>query len=118
MNIDIIQEFISDIAESIKSKLGSIFGIGDTTVNKLFSQFSLSLSLTTTEFEDIIKRPCELVSRNNGKEFSLTKDVASDKILYQVNEEVSGIQRDYSLHLRFMLNHFFRLLCFLKSKFT
>ena len=112
LRYDIIQEFISDIAESIKSKLGSIFGIGDTTVNKLFSQFSLSLSLTTTEFEDIIKRPCELVSRNNGKEFSLTKDVASDKILYQVNEEVSGIQRDYSLHLRFMLNHFFRLLCF------
>lgn len=109
---ELIEEFIEDIAVSIKSKLGSIFGIGDVTVSKLFSQFKLSLSLSEGEFEEILRRPCNLVSRNNEMEVSLIKDASSDVIQYHIRGESTNTGRDSLMGLRFMLNHFFRLLCF------
>lgn len=109
---ELVESFIQDVASNIKTNLGSIFGIGDNAVNKLFSQFNLSLTLSEGDFERIIKLPCRLISKNGDREIGIIKEASSDKIIYQINEENSTIERNSLMGLRLMINHFFRLLCF------
>lgn len=112
---ELVEGFIQDVATSMESNLGSIFGIGDTAVDKLFSQFELSLILSEGGYERIIEFPCRLISKNGEKEIGIVKDASSDKVIYQINGETSGIERDSLVELRLMINHFFRLLCFRNS---
>lgn len=112
---ELVEGFIQDVATSMKSNLGSIFGIGDTAVDKLFSQFELSLILSEGDYERIIEFPCRLISKNGEKEIGIVKDASSDKVIYQINGETSGIERDSLVELRLMINHFLRLLCFRNS---
>ncbi len=112
---ELVEGFIQDVATSMESNLGSIFGIGDTAVDKLFSQFELSLILSEGDYERIIEFPCRLISKNGEKEIGIVKDASSDKVIYQINGETSGIERDSLVELRLMINHFFRLLCFRNS---
>ena len=109
---ELIDEYIGDLAKGMKSKLGSIFGIGDSLVEKLFSQFELTLSLSDNEFEKIVSQPCRLVSGNNDAEVVLEKDAYSDVVRYQVNIKAQNIIRDSLMNIRFMLSHYFRILCF------
>jgi len=109
---ELIEEYISDLAKGMKSKLGSIFGIGDAMVDKLFNQFELSITLSENEFDSILGKACRLVSRNDDAEVLLEKGPNSDVIKYQVNVKTHSLTRDSLMNLRFMLNHFFRLLCF------
>lgn len=110
-----VEDFIQDVADSMRTKLGSIFGIGDTAVDKLFSQFELSLILSDGDYERIIEFPCRLISKNGDKEIGIVKEASSDKVIYQINGENSDIERDSLMGLRLMINHFFRLLCFRNS---
>lgn len=110
-----IEDFIQDVAANIKTQLGSIFGIGDTAVNKLFSQFNISLILSEEDYKRIIEAPCRLISKNGENEIGIVKDALSDKVIYQINAEDSSVERDSLMRLRLMINHFFRLLCFRNS---
>lgn len=115
LNRELVENFIQDVAASMKAKLGSIFGIGDTAVDKLFSQFELSLILSDGDYEKMLESPCRLISKNGEKEFGIVKDVSSDKVIYHMNGENSTIGRESLMGLRLMINHFFRLLCFRNS---
>lgn len=115
LNRELVENFIQDVAASMKAKLGSIFGIGDTAVDKLFSQFELSLILSDGDYEKILESPCRLISKNGEKEFGIVKDASSDKVIYHMNGESSTIGRESLMGLRLMINHFFRLLCFRNS---
>ena len=115
LNRELVETFIQDVAASMKAKLGSIFGIGDTAVDKLFSQFELSLILSDGDYEKMLESPCRLISKNGEKEFGIVKDDSSDKVIYHMNGENSTIGRESLMGLRLMINHFFRLLCFRNS---
>lgn len=115
LNCELVENFIQDVAASMKAKLGSIFGIGDTAVDKLFSQFELSLILSDGDYEKMLESPCRLISKNGEKEFGIVKDASSDKVIYHMNGENSTIGRESLMGLRLMINHFFRLLCFRNS---
>ena len=112
---ELVEGFIQDVATSMESNLGSIFFFCVTAVDKLFSQFELSLILSEGDYERIIEFPCRLISKNGEKEIGIVKDASSDKVIYQINGETSGIERDSLVELRLMINHFFRLLCFRNS---
>lgn len=107
-----IDEYIGDLAKGMKSKLGSIFGIGDSMVEKLFSQFELTLSLSENEFNTIISQPYRLVSGNNDAKVVLEKDADSNIIRYLSNGNAQDFIHDSLMNIRFILNHYFRLLCF------
>ena len=109
---EMIDGYISDLAKSMKSKLGSIFGIGDTMVEKLFGRFALSLVVTDDDYNQILNLPCRLVSRNNDTDIALEKEANSDVIRYQINAKVQDLVRDSLMSIRYMLNHYFHLLCF------
>lgn len=115
INKELVEDFIQDVATSMKSNLGSIFGIGDAAVDKLFAQFELSLVLSAGDYERIIEFPCRLVSKNGEKKIGIVKYASSDKVIYQIDGEASSIERDNIVELRLMINHFFRLLCFRNS---
>lgn len=115
LNRELVENFIQDVAASMKAKLGSIFGIGDTAVDKLFSQFELSLILSDGDYEKMLESPCRLISKNGEKEFGIVKDASSEKVIYHMNGENSTIGRESLMGLRLMINHFFRLLCFRNS---
>ena len=115
LNRELVESFIQDVAASMKTKLGSIFGIGDLAVDKLFSQFELSLILSDGDYEKMLESPCRLISKNGEKEFGIVKDASSDKVIYHMNGENSTIGRESLMGLRLMINHFFRLLCFRNS---
>lgn len=115
LNRELVENFIQDVAASMKAKLGSIFGIGDTAVDKLFSQFELSLILSDGDYEKMLESPCRLISKNGEKEFGIVKEASSDKVIYHMNGENSTIGRESLMGLRLMINHFFRLLCFRNS---
>lgn len=115
LNRELVENFIQDVAVSMKAKLGSIFGIGDLAVDKLFSQFELSLILSDGDYERMLESPCRLISKNGEKEFGIVKNASSDKVIYHMNGENSTIGRDSLMGLRLMINHFFRLLCFRNS---
>ena len=110
-----VESYIQDVAVSMKAKLGSIFGIGDIAVNKLFSKFDLKLILSDDDYKKLIESPCRLISKNGEKEFGIVKEAASDKAIYHVNGESATIERNDLVGLRLMINHFFRLLCFRNS---
>lgn len=115
LNRKLVENFIQDVAASMKAKLGSIFGIGDLAVDKLFSQFELSLILSDGDYEKMLESPCRLISKNGEKEFGIVKDASSDKVIYHMNGENSTTDRENLMGLRLMINHFFRLLCFRNS---
>lgn len=109
---ELVDSFIRDVATNMKTNLGSIFGIGDDSVAKLFLQFELSLILSEDDYQKIIEAPCRLLSKNGETEFGIVKDPMSDKVIYYVNGENPNMGQDSLMSLRFMMNHFFRLLCF------
>ena len=71
---EFVENYIADFSANIKGKLGSIFGIGDSAVDKLFSQFSISLILSDEDYCKIINKPCRFGLKNNGKEIVLAKE--------------------------------------------
>ena len=81
-------------------------------VKKLFGQFDLLLTVTDTDFERIFSKPCHLRSGNNEMMISIEKDADSDVIRYQVSGNSLNTERDSLVNLRFMLNQYFRILCF------
>lgn len=110
---EFVENYIADFSANIKGKLGSIFGIGDSTVDKLFSQFSMSLILSDEDYCKIINKPCRFGLKNNGKEIVLAKEEFSDKIVYYVSgEDVSVAERENLTVLQIVINHFFSRLCF------
>ena len=110
---EFVENYIADFSANIKGKLGSIFGIGDSTVDKLFSQFSISLILSDEDYCKIINKPCRFGLKNNGKEIVLAKEEFSDKIVYYVSgEDVSVAERENLTVLQIVINHFFSRLCF------
>lgn len=112
---ELVESYIQDVATSIKTKLGSIFGIGDLSVSKLFPQFDLSLDISEEDYDKIIESQVRLISNNGEKEVSIVKESLSDKVMYQINVEASDAERESLMSLRLMVNHFFRLLCFRNS---
>ena len=50
-----IQEWIDVNCMNVKHKLGSIFGISDSTCNKLFQKFSISAQFTDLDFEKTLQ---------------------------------------------------------------
>ena len=86
---EMIDEYIDDLAKDVQSKLGSIFGIGDSMVEKLFGQFELSLLVTNDDFSRILSLPCSLVSRNNDTEVAINKEANSAS---QPAEENTALQ--------------------------
>lgn len=110
---EIVNEYIEDFAKTMKSKMGSVFGIGDSTVDKLFDKFQLSLSITDNDFNRILSQPCRLFTRSNDDaEVSLIKEANSDIIRYQINLKAQSLIHDSLHNLQFMLNRYFRILCF------
>lgn len=109
---ELIEDYISDLSKGVKSRLGSIFGIGDAMVDKLFGQFNLSLTVTDEDYERIISQPCRLGSGNGDAEIVLAKEANSDVVRYNVNAKVLNALRDNLMNIRFMLSHYFRFLCF------
>lgn len=109
---DMIVEYINDLSKSIKSNLGSIFGIGDSTIEKLFGQFDLILSLTDEDFERIINMSWRFTSVGNDAEFTLNKDVKSEIVRYQAEVKNQNLMRDNLINLRFLLSRYFHRLCF------
>ena len=108
---EIVDDFLSDIAEGVKSRLGSIFGIGDVMVDKLFSQFQLKLSIDNYDFEKIIHLPCRISTRTGEYERVFSKEADSAEITYNINGDINEAGREELINLNFMLNRFFHRLC-------
>ena len=112
LQCELIGKYVEGLAKGMKSKLDRIFGIGDSMVEKLFAQFDLSLSLSDDEFKRIVSQPCRLVSGSNEAEVILEKEANSNIVRYRANIKAQSIIRDSLMNLRFILNNYFRLLCF------
>ncbi len=107
----LINNFLDDIAIGVKFRLGSIFGIGDTMVERLFSQFNIKLYITKDEYEEIIHNPSQLGTRNSESERIFSKEANSNEVIYLYNGKTNDTTREEQINLIFMLNRFFRLLC-------
>lgn len=109
---DIVRDFLKDFASHIAdiNTLGSVFGIGDESVKKLFSKFELSLEINDTDLNAIKAYPCNLVSQRSNTEFSLSKEKDSNKLLLSISNENSN--SNSKQFLKIMISHYFHLLCF------
>ena len=58
---EFVENYIADFSANIKGKLGIIFGIGNSAVNELFSQFDLVFILTDDDYRKIMDSPCRFV---------------------------------------------------------
>ena len=113
---DYIDEFLNDIADGIKTRLGSIFGIGDVLVEKLFSQFQIKLIADIEDYNKIIHEPCKLGARTGSYERIFSKNEDSAEIVYHINGNLNETEKDELISLNFMLNRYFHQLCFGNSQ--
>lgn len=113
---EFVENYIADFSANIKGKLGIIFGIGNSAVNELFSQFDLAFILTDDDYRKIMDSPCRFVLKTNRKEIILSKEEFSDKVVcYVTGEDIESAEKERLMLLQFATNHFFRRLCFQKE---
>ena len=80
-----IQEWIDVNCMNVKHKLGSIFGISDSTCNKLFQKFSISAQFTDLDFEKTLALPMSMIREEGNVVWKISKQPNNDIITVECN---------------------------------
>ncbi len=106
-----IDGYIANLANHIENALGDIFDVGDSTIDNLFKNFKIELSLSEEEFNQLTMLPFKIGTRIKTNEIYLIKEDGKNRISYQISENLKQSDKDIISRLNFLLCHMIQKLC-------
>ena len=109
-----VEEWLSANCQVVVEQTGSIFGISDTTKNKLFSKYSLSVKYTDEDYSEAIKRPISAQLVEGSSFWKITKNQDSDVVKIESNVDSKNLQHPGNLRAAMLICHILRDMAFCK----
>lgn len=109
-----IEEWLQANCKVVVEQTGSIFGISDTTKDKLFSKFSLSVNYTEKDFENAIQTPVSAQLTEGSSFWKITKSTNSSIVTIESNIDSIILQHPGNLRAAMLICHILRDLAFCK----
>lgn len=104
-----IDEWLSNNCREVISQLGSVFAISDSTKDKLFSDFNLSVDFSDNEYQDMIASTVINAQMSDGQYvWKIEKDTESEQVRVECNVDDSHILAPESFRLANLLCNIFR----------
>lgn len=108
---EMIQEWIDAACMNVKQKLGSIFGISDSTCDKLFQKFSILAQFTDSDFERALALPMLLKREEGNVVWKISKQPNEDIISVECNcEEGKAVLNPHSMRAAVLYSSVIRFL--------
>ena len=105
---EIIEEWLNANCKNIINSLSSIFGISDTTKEKLFSKFLLSASYSDEDFKQLILTPITI----KLSDWVITKKANSDEITLTESNADLTLQSNKVIQSEALIGYILRNLAF------
>lgn len=109
-----IEEWLKANCQVVVEQTGSIFGISDTTKNKLFSKFALFVNYTDEDYNDVITTPLSAQLVEGTSFWKISKEKNSDVVRIESNVNTANLQQPGSLRATMLICHILRNLAFCK----
>lgn len=110
LNIKYIEDWLAFNCKNIKANLGSIFGISDETVSKLFPNFSIQAYFSKDEYEDVISSSFDIMFDDGRDKWMISKDSGSEEISIKPDSAKQTLLKDVSFFLYYPIQHIIRRL--------
>ena len=109
-----VEEWLNANCQIVVAQTGSIFGISDTTKDKLFSKFTLSAKYTEEDFQDALHTPISAQLTEGSSFWKITKNQDSSEIIIESNVDSIVLQTSDTLRAAILVCHILRQLAFCK----
>lgn len=104
-----LDEWLSKNCQEVMNQLGSVFAISDSTKEKLFSDFNLSVDFTDDDYQAIISKTAINAQMTDGQYVWRIKKKATDELIrVECNVDDSSIMSPGSFRLANLLCYIFR----------
>lgn len=84
-----IEEWLSANCESLKSRMGIIFGVSDDTSKKLFGKLSLAINYTDEDYARSLQTTINATLKEGSLIWKITKSERSDVVRIESNSDLS-----------------------------
>lgn len=109
-----IEEWLSANCQVVVEQTGSIFGISDTTKNKLFSKYSLSVNYTDEDYSEAISNPIAAQLIEGSSFWKITKEQNSEMVKIESNVDSKNLQQSGNIRAAMLICHILRDMAFCK----
>lgn len=104
-----IEEWLSKNCQEVMNQLGSVFAISDSTKEKLFSDFNLSVYFSDSDFQDAIENTVIDAQMTDGQYvWKIEKKAGDDQVRVECNVADSRMISSDSFRLANLLCNIFR----------
>ena len=104
-----IDEWLSENCREVMNQLGSVFAISDSTKEKLFSDFTLSVEFSDKDFREVISNTVINAKMTDGQYvWKIEKNAGDEQIRLDCNVDDSSIITPESFRLANLLCNIFR----------
>lgn len=109
-----IEEWLSANCQVVVEQTGSIFGISDTTKNKLFPKYSLSVNYTDEDYSEAISNPISAQLLEGSSFWKITKEQNSAMVKIESNVDSKKLQQSGNIRAAMLICHILRDMAFCK----
>lgn len=109
-----VEEWLSANCQVVVEQTGSIFGISDTTRNKLFSKYSLSVKYTDEDYSEAINNPISAQLVEGSSFWKITKEQGSEVVKIESNVDSKNLLLPGNLRAAMLICHILRDIAFCK----
>lgn len=109
-----VEEWLSANCQVVVEQTGSIFGISDTTRNKLFSKYSLSVKYTDEDYSEAINNPISAQLVEGSSFWKITKEQGSEVVKIESNVDSKNLLHPGNLRAAMLICHILRDIAFCK----
>lgn len=109
-----IEEWIAANCKAVMDNMGSIFGISDTTKDKLFSKFSLRATYNDNDYNEALHTPVNVQITEGTNFWKITKSSDSNVIIVESNIDIAVLRNHESMRAAILVCHILRHLAFCK----
>lgn len=109
-----VEEWLSASCQAVVEQTGSIFGISDTTRNKLFSKYSLSVKYTDEDYSEALNNPISAQLVEGSSFWKITKEQGSEVVKIESNVDSKNLLHPGNLRAAMLICHILRDIAFCK----
>lgn len=107
-----IEEWLDSNCRMVVNEAGSIFGISDTTRNKLFPKFSLSVTYSQSDYDEALRTPISAKLNEGSVFWKISKAECDSEVVVESNVDRKILQTDGNFRAMMLVCHILRLLAF------
>lgn len=88
-----VTEFLDTQCKYVMGQIGTIFGISDSTGEKLFGKLAVSVDYSDKDYEDTLAMEMKATLKAGSIQLSISKSPGSDEVKIEGNEDLSSFLR-------------------------